>query len=298
VTARRTADQPAAGRTGLALEPPAYGLETLDSAPIQRKGRADDVPGAAAAPQSDAATGLPEPLKAVIEQLSGISLDDVRVSYNSPKPAELGALAYTQGAQIHVGPGQERHLPHEAWHVVQQKQGRVRPTLQRKAARLNTDAGLEAEAEAIGQRVGARRVGARQSSHAAKQGRGGARPNAVQLKRGGNQEGTFIGDRAAIHLHIDIGKPHLIIAGARYDIAGKDHQGMYSYRRCADALDALTQTDRRAVSGAAACRDWLENILDGETISHGDGRPGSVQGSSWGSGLLSSYPARPFRRGQ
>jgi hypothetical protein len=25
-------------------------------------------------------------------------------------------------------PGQEQHLPHEAWHVVQQKQGRVKPT--------------------------------------------------------------------------------------------------------------------------------------------------------------------------
>lgn len=34
---------------------------------------------------------------------------------------------YEQGTDIHVGPGQEQHLPHEAWHEVSQRQGRVRP---------------------------------------------------------------------------------------------------------------------------------------------------------------------------
>ena len=77
-------------------------------------------------------TGMPDPLKAGLEQLSGLDMSDVRVRYNSSKPAELQALAYAQGNQIHLGPGQERHLPHEAWHVVQQKQGRVRPTVQAK----------------------------------------------------------------------------------------------------------------------------------------------------------------------
>jgi len=71
---------------------------------------------------------MPAPLKAGLEQLSGLDMSDVQVQYNSPKPAEIHALAYAQGNQIHVGPGQERHLPHEAWHVVQQKQGRVRPS--------------------------------------------------------------------------------------------------------------------------------------------------------------------------
>jgi Domain of unknown function (DUF4157) len=63
-----------------------------------------------------------------LEQLPGLDMSDVQVQYNSPKPAEIHALAYAQGNQIHVGPGQERHLPHEAWHVVQQKHGRVRPS--------------------------------------------------------------------------------------------------------------------------------------------------------------------------
>jgi len=93
------------------------------------------------------ATGLPDRLKAGVEQLSGLALDDVRVHYNSQKPAAVQAHAYAQGSDIHVAPGQERHLPHEAWHVVQQKQGRVKPTLQIKSVAINDDAGLEREAD-------------------------------------------------------------------------------------------------------------------------------------------------------
>ena len=67
-------------------------------------------------------TGLPDNLKSGIENLSGMSMDGVKVHYNSEKPAQLNALAYAQGTDIHMGPGQEQHLPHEAWHVVQQGQ--------------------------------------------------------------------------------------------------------------------------------------------------------------------------------
>src|SRR6476620_11924839 len=81
--------------------------------------------GAAIAPNQ---TGMPDALKSGVESLSGMSLDDVRVHYNSSKPAELQALAYAQGTDIHVAPGQERHLPHEAWHILQQAEGRVQPT--------------------------------------------------------------------------------------------------------------------------------------------------------------------------
>ncbi|NEO41509.1 MAG: DUF4157 domain-containing protein [Moorea sp. SIOASIH] len=93
-------------------------------------------------------TGLPDRLKAGIENLSGYSMDDVRVHYNSEKPAQLQALAYAQGTEIHVGPGQEKHLPHEAWHVVQQKQGRVKPTRKINGKdQINEDAGMEREAD-------------------------------------------------------------------------------------------------------------------------------------------------------
>jgi len=96
-------------------------------------------------------TGLPDQLKSGIESLSGLSMDHVRVHYNSAQPAQLNALAYAQGSDIHLASGQERHLPHEAWHVVQQAQGRVRPTMQMKdGVQVNDDAGLEREADVMG----------------------------------------------------------------------------------------------------------------------------------------------------
>jgi len=96
-------------------------------------------------------TGMPDQLKAGIESLSGFSMDHVRVQYNSSQPAHLNALAHTQGTDIHVAPGQEQHLPHEAWHVVQQAQGRVQPTMQMKdGVPVNNEAGLEQEADVMG----------------------------------------------------------------------------------------------------------------------------------------------------
>ena len=96
-------------------------------------------------------TGLPDQLKSGIENLSGHSMDDVKVHYNSDKPAQLQAHAYAQGTDIHIASGQEKHLPHEAWHVVQQKQGRVKPTLQMKGkVNVNDDKGLEKEADVMG----------------------------------------------------------------------------------------------------------------------------------------------------
>ncbi|HBV97981.1 MAG TPA: hypothetical protein DEF36_13175 [Desulfotomaculum sp.] len=95
-------------------------------------------------------TGLPDSLKNGVENLSGINMSNVRVHYNSSKPAQVGALAYTQGTDIHVAQGQEKHLPHEAWHVVQQAQGRVRPTLRLNGAAINDEAMLENEADKLG----------------------------------------------------------------------------------------------------------------------------------------------------
>lgn len=97
-------------------------------------------------------TGLPDGLKAGIEHLSGMAMDDVRVSYNSSRPAQLQSLATTQGNQIHIAAGQEQHLPHEAWHVVQQKQGRVSPTTRIGGVPVNDSPQLEHEAIQMGAR--------------------------------------------------------------------------------------------------------------------------------------------------
>jgi hypothetical protein len=99
-------------------------------------------------------TGLPDGLKAGIESISGLSLDQVHVHYNSSSPARLRAFAYTEGTEIHLSPGQERHLPHEAWHVVQQMQGRVKPNLQLKeGVPVNDNKRLEQEATVMGEKA-------------------------------------------------------------------------------------------------------------------------------------------------
>ncbi|MBD8984800.1 eCIS core domain-containing protein [Bacteroides cellulosilyticus] len=98
-------------------------------------------------------TGLPDNLKAGVESLSGFSMDDVKVHYNSSQPATVQALAYTQGTDIHVAPGQERHLPHEAWHVAQQLAGRVEPTTEVGGMPVNDNIGLEHEADVMGARA-------------------------------------------------------------------------------------------------------------------------------------------------
>ncbi len=98
-------------------------------------------------------TGMPDKLKTGIESSSDMDMSDVRVHYNSSKPAQLNALAYAQGSNIHIGPGQQKHLPHEAWHVVQQWQGRVKPTMSMNGQSINDDARLEKEASVMGARA-------------------------------------------------------------------------------------------------------------------------------------------------
>ena len=116
-------------------------------------------------------TGLPDKLKAGVESLSGHSLDDVKVHYNSAKPAQLQAHAYAQGTDIHLGPGQEKHLPHEAWHVVQQKQGRVRATAQLKGVGVNDNPGLEKEADTMGEEAHGLRPSSRNSAQLSRAGK-------------------------------------------------------------------------------------------------------------------------------
>ncbi len=141
----------------LQMKPVVQRQEMEEEEPLQGKFAGT---GKSTQPQEDAQrpnnTGLPDNLKVGIETISGLSLDDVQVHYNSRKPAQLQALAYTQGTDIHVAPGQERHLPHEAWHVVQQKQDRVQQTMQMKGGvPINDDAGLECEADVMGRKAAA-----------------------------------------------------------------------------------------------------------------------------------------------
>lgn len=100
------------------------------------------------APEKDK-TGIPLRMKAGFEHSSGFSFDDVKVHYNSEKPAQLHAHAYTQGNEVYVAPGQEKHLPHELGHVVQQKSDMVKPTGEIGGLPLNDDEAMENDADSI-----------------------------------------------------------------------------------------------------------------------------------------------------
>lgn len=172
-TSDDASQQSSGAENAVVLTPPDYGIEFVDNnmiatPPVQRVGQLEDEPPLQASSiaattlqrQQQAViakpnhTGLPDNLKSGIEHLSGYSMDDVKVHYHSDKPAQLQAHAYAQGTDIHLASGQEQHLPHEAWHVVQQKQGRVKPTMQMKdKVNINDDAGLEKEADVMGNRV-------------------------------------------------------------------------------------------------------------------------------------------------
>lgn len=99
------------------------------------------------------ATGIPVPVKEDFEAAYQLSLDDVRVHYNSSAPAQLQALAYTQHPHIYIAPGQEKHLPHELGHMIQQKRHSIPATASVNGQSINDNPLLEADADRIAVRA-------------------------------------------------------------------------------------------------------------------------------------------------
>ena len=121
---------------------------------IQTKGIPATATEYSPTPQYENKTGLPDDLRDGVESLSGLEMSDVKVHYRSAEPKGINALAFAKGTDIHLAPGQEKHLPHEAWHVAQQKQGRVHPPTQTKGSPpINDDQGLEKEADIMGMKA-------------------------------------------------------------------------------------------------------------------------------------------------
>lgn len=100
---------------------------------------------------------LPVQLQSKMEGAFGADFSAVRV-HEDGRAASLGALAYTQGTNIHFASGQyqpdtrqgQELLGHELTHVVQQRQGRVQTTGQAKGVAINNDPALEHEADVMG----------------------------------------------------------------------------------------------------------------------------------------------------
>jgi hypothetical protein len=128
--------------------------------PAQRA-LAAPIPAVAARQPPRGAAGRPLPAAARrdMEAFFGHDFSSVRV-HEGPQAPSLGAVAYTQGNDIHFSPGKFRPegaagrelLGHELTHVVQQRAGRV-PVPQGslgKRAPINADPALEAEADGLG----------------------------------------------------------------------------------------------------------------------------------------------------
>lgn len=127
--------------------------------PIQRQESEDDdelIQG-----KFENKTGMPDGVKQRMEDSFGMDFSSVRIHPDSPSAPEVGALAYTQGTDIHFAPGQfkpdtsagRQLLGHELTHVVQQSKGLVQPTGEIGGLPVNDNPTLEQEADAQGFKV-------------------------------------------------------------------------------------------------------------------------------------------------
>lgn len=106
-------------------------------------------------------TGMPDAVKQRMEDSFDTDFSSVRVHPDSSKAPDVGALAYTQGSDIHFAPGQfkpdtsagQQLLGHELTHVIQQAEGRVQPTTEIGGMAVNDDFGLENEADVLGNKA-------------------------------------------------------------------------------------------------------------------------------------------------
>ena len=106
-------------------------------------------------------TGLPDEVKTKMETTFNTDFSSVRVHANSSRAPEVGALAYTQGHDIHFAPGQfspdnsmgQQLLGHELTHVVQQQEGHVQPTTEVAGLPVNDNPAFEKEADSMGSKA-------------------------------------------------------------------------------------------------------------------------------------------------
>lgn len=103
-------------------------------------------------------TGMPAETLNQMSSSFGHDFSDVNIHSGSQSAVDAGALAYTQGNDIHFAPGQydpssqggQELLGHELTHVVQQREGRVQANNEVNGMPLNDNKGLEQEADEMG----------------------------------------------------------------------------------------------------------------------------------------------------
>jgi len=108
--------------------------------------------------KSSSSSGMPDETLNKMSSSFGTDFSDVNIHSDSKSAVDAGALAYTQGNDIHFAPGQydpgsqsgQELLGHELTHVQQQREGRVQANNEVNGLPLNDDKGLEEEADIKG----------------------------------------------------------------------------------------------------------------------------------------------------
>lgn len=111
-------------------------------------------------------TGMPDEVKGKMESAIGADFSDVRMHTDSSSATNVGALAYTQGSDVHFAPGQfkpdttsgQELIGHELTHVVQQREGRVQANTSVGGMPVNDSPKLEGEADALGKKAAQMKV--------------------------------------------------------------------------------------------------------------------------------------------
>ena len=134
-----TPSTPSRSTGGLARTPPSYGIAFAD------RGGGESLPGG---------------VRAKMERAFASDFGSVRV-HQGPASSAIGALAHTEGSNIHFAPGHyrphsaagQRTIGHELAHVVQQSRGRVQPNRTIAGVAINDSPALEQEADLAGTRA-------------------------------------------------------------------------------------------------------------------------------------------------
>ena len=127
--------------------------KSFDSDPIQQKSETENN-------INENSSNTKQPANFITQMQSAFQTDfsNVNIHQNSKTATNLGALAYTQGNNVHFAPGQfkpdtqqgKELIGHEFAHVVQQRQGKVQANKQIGKFQINDNSGLEKEADVMG----------------------------------------------------------------------------------------------------------------------------------------------------
>ncbi|WP_052430406.1 eCIS core domain-containing protein [Sporocytophaga myxococcoides] len=140
-----------------------YAIEEEEE-PVQRKGPVPPISfdqEELSQSGSSSSDKMPPFVQRKMESSFGEDFSDVNIHANSSQSKDLNAHAFAKGNDIHFAPGRynpesqkgQELLGHELTHVVQQRQGRVQSTAQKKGVGINDDVGLEKEADLMGEKA-------------------------------------------------------------------------------------------------------------------------------------------------